>query len=489
MHSKRLAWSLFGVLGLSLRIVLGAQPQGQTQNWTYVVLQHAEPSAPQLLTAFPPKERAPVDGRVRLKLRINRTGDVVGIQVLEGDPVLVRIAQDTVRQWKYAPLVDKSGPKQRIATLILMFRNEPAIPAQIEAAGEVRERQFTNKFFRFSYTLPEGLSGSIGAEAREVAGGRLFAGRENPVLLAGELEKERLVFSVEAFESAVPPQDHLEVFTRTAEASVGRRRGKPKKLRIGEKDFWKADFDLVAKDGTSALYTVLATDARGFVLYWTFFAQDEEVLRLAVRSVESIRFESAPEVNSKGTVQAGQLIHPIESAGALRGNEYTNSLLGFSYQFPKGLAAGIGPTARQWTHLGGHELGQGQIRLLAAARPADKARTPAYIFVDTLVGEASYPVTALEVFQKLRMSLDGYGFRDNVPSRQVMYGGKMFWQAQGTLVLKTELGSEKLWVAMLVTESQGYLLWCWFTAGTEEEFKSLLKTAKSIRFVKEKRKK
>jgi TonB family protein len=52
-----------------------------------------------------PKEarRLRVEGDVTLDVTVDRNGDVVKVEVLEGPPQLAKAAQDAVRQWKYEP--------------------------------------------------------------------------------------------------------------------------------------------------------------------------------------------------------------------------------------------------------------------------------------------------------------------------------------------------------------------------------------------------
>jgi hypothetical protein len=47
--------------------------------------------------------------QVRVKARINETGDVAVTGVVEGNPILNNVVRDAVVQWKFSPIRDASG--------------------------------------------------------------------------------------------------------------------------------------------------------------------------------------------------------------------------------------------------------------------------------------------------------------------------------------------------------------------------------------------
>jgi TonB family protein len=60
---------------------------------------------------YPPEAlRALIEGTVRLSAVINKTGDVVDLEVMDGPLELVVSAVDAVRQWKYRPYLLNSAP-------------------------------------------------------------------------------------------------------------------------------------------------------------------------------------------------------------------------------------------------------------------------------------------------------------------------------------------------------------------------------------------
>jgi TonB family protein len=62
-----------------------------------------------------------LQGRVRLKITVNRAGKVSSAHVLEGDALLAVSALKAVSRWIYHPLVTASGPSGFITTVEVKF--------------------------------------------------------------------------------------------------------------------------------------------------------------------------------------------------------------------------------------------------------------------------------------------------------------------------------------------------------------------------------
>jgi len=58
---------------------------------------------------------------VRLRATITMTGELRGIQVIQGDPLLVPAALKAVKQWRYEPTLLNSEPVEVIADINLSF--------------------------------------------------------------------------------------------------------------------------------------------------------------------------------------------------------------------------------------------------------------------------------------------------------------------------------------------------------------------------------
>ena len=113
MRTKRLA---FGLTLLSL-LLLDLEWSG-----------YAHPSVeepPRVMKAVAPKNYPPlasaamVSGKVSIEVRIDRAGDVIAAQIVEGPKLLQDISKTAALNWKFAGTDD--GPKERTAQLTFTF--------------------------------------------------------------------------------------------------------------------------------------------------------------------------------------------------------------------------------------------------------------------------------------------------------------------------------------------------------------------------------
>jgi protein TonB len=52
---------------------------------------------------------------------VTKTGELRGIEVLKGDPLLVPAALDAVRQWRYSPCLLNAEPVEWVASFQIDF--------------------------------------------------------------------------------------------------------------------------------------------------------------------------------------------------------------------------------------------------------------------------------------------------------------------------------------------------------------------------------
>jgi TonB family protein len=73
-------------------------------------------SASKLIVHFVKPEYPPVakvnyiQGRVKIEIEVNREGAVTKAHVIDGEPLLAAAALEAVREWRYRPFVNSSGP-------------------------------------------------------------------------------------------------------------------------------------------------------------------------------------------------------------------------------------------------------------------------------------------------------------------------------------------------------------------------------------------
>jgi protein TonB len=71
---------------------------------------------------YPPQARKQrIEGTVRLKAVVTRTGDLRDITVLQGHPLLAREAVRVASQWRYAPVLLRSEPVEVATTIDIPF--------------------------------------------------------------------------------------------------------------------------------------------------------------------------------------------------------------------------------------------------------------------------------------------------------------------------------------------------------------------------------
>jgi TonB family protein len=95
------------------------------------ITQRVEPTVPPLAKV------ARIGGKVQLRIVISPSGDVAGVKVLEGHPILVPSAVEAVKKWKYKPFSEGNVPIPVTTTVEIEY---PGGMSQKES--EVRSRYF-----------------------------------------------------------------------------------------------------------------------------------------------------------------------------------------------------------------------------------------------------------------------------------------------------------------------------------------------------------
>jgi protein TonB len=76
----------------------------------------------QIRPVYPPLARqARIQGTVRLQAIIDKSGNVVQLEILQGHPLLVQSALDAVRQWRYKPTLLNGEPVEVVTTVDVIF--------------------------------------------------------------------------------------------------------------------------------------------------------------------------------------------------------------------------------------------------------------------------------------------------------------------------------------------------------------------------------
>ena len=71
-------------------------------------------------------KEAGIQDIVLLQVTIGRNGQVAGVQVSQGHPLLIEAAQDAVRQWTYQPTWINGQPVEVVGPVEVRFKSESA---------------------------------------------------------------------------------------------------------------------------------------------------------------------------------------------------------------------------------------------------------------------------------------------------------------------------------------------------------------------------
>jgi len=96
------AWSWAAIVALAVPFHPGAQGQDEPQDSHRKVVARSAPIYPEIA------RRMNLEGIVRLRVTVSPDGSTQTTEVLGGNPILVKSAQDAVAHWKWAPSAHES---------------------------------------------------------------------------------------------------------------------------------------------------------------------------------------------------------------------------------------------------------------------------------------------------------------------------------------------------------------------------------------------
>jgi protein TonB len=92
-----------------------AEPEPVSADSPEVLYHPSDPVYPRLA------EQMKIEGSVTLQVNIDKTGNIVGTQVLSGPPILAAAAQEAVRQWRFRPRYKNGTPIDTEAHVVVNF--------------------------------------------------------------------------------------------------------------------------------------------------------------------------------------------------------------------------------------------------------------------------------------------------------------------------------------------------------------------------------
>ena len=229
------------------------------------------------------------------------------------------------------------------AILFVVCLSETPTPAQsdlsaTDAPGPVPESAFvsplkyTNAFFGFSLTLPQGTPFSaLPLKSSDPSSHILFGVQAELVRSSIFKDRPTLTFlTLIAKEAGNASTDEAKKYV------VGQKGLKAISVQIGGKEFWKSESEEKTPQGKMQSIN-FATSLNGYALELNISSFDAKLAEQLQHSVDSLTFFDPTEAEKiAGPDSKPYLISRIGklSAGATAGNTYTNEELGFSYQFP-----------------------------------------------------------------------------------------------------------------------------------------------------------
>jgi TonB family protein len=100
-----------------------AASQEKTTRLQVDIKQMSDQLITKVAPAYPPLARqARIQGTVVLKATINKTGDVVNLQLISGHPMLAPAAIEAVKRWKYKPYVLNGEPVEVETNVTVNFQ-------------------------------------------------------------------------------------------------------------------------------------------------------------------------------------------------------------------------------------------------------------------------------------------------------------------------------------------------------------------------------
>jgi hypothetical protein len=200
--------------------------------------------------------------------------------------------------------------------------------------GFVSQTKYTNAFFGFALAIPQNAQMHILALPSTSPSAQFLFGLESQ-------DHGLTTVIVDAKQTPAASSDDAR------EAASGSKDETVKPIEIGGKEFWKSEAQ--NKSSAGKMRTVkYATALDGYVLEFDILSFNNKLAEELEQNIESVTFfdpakakqmagEDSQPYNPAGPAvpKPSGLLKEL-SSGAVSGNSYTNSALGFSCQFPMG---------------------------------------------------------------------------------------------------------------------------------------------------------
>ncbi len=260
--------------------------------------------------------------------------------------------------------------------------------------GFVSHTKYTNAFFGFELAIPQNAQMRILALPSSSPSARFLFG----------LESQDHGLTTVIVDAKQTPAASSEDARKAASGSEGET---VKPIEIGGKDFWKSEAQNKSSAGKMRKVKY-ATALAGYVLEFDILSFNSKLTEELEESIESVIFfdpakakqmagEDSQPYNPAGPAvpKPSGLLKEL-SSGTVSGNSYTNSALGFSYEFPTGWYQADEATQRKVIEAG-HQAAWGNSPSAAQEHEAAQNCTKVLLWVNREPGGTKADVNPLIV--------------------------------------------------------------------------------------------
>jgi TonB family protein len=254
-----------------------------------------------VLEKIPPKYpeaalMAHIEGAVVLRIVIDSSGAVQDVKAVSGDPALVDAATQAVRQWKYKPYQTDSGPSEIETFVTINFHLKKAPAAGPPPLGSFQHDTYWNPDLDLYYPISkdwvretELVRNRYSAEYR--AGGaeillvEVHIPQDNTQLRADTTFTLLAANRSPQNSTDTCPQYLSALASELQSKKMAKEKGGVSQLKVGDRDFYRADFEY---RGSGDDYAKICSPARDYLLLWNIKALSWKAVETAVSTLNTI---------------------------------------------------------------------------------------------------------------------------------------------------------------------------------------------------------
>jgi TonB family protein len=240
---------------------------------------------------------AGTQGTVVLKVIISSTGDVKGVTVISGDPILGEAAAEAVRHWKYKPYTLEGRPVEMETEVSIKFHlKEENLPSPSVLLGTFNENAYVNAYFDLFYPLSRDW-----VRETELIRKRFVAekwGSGVYILLAAvhipehtaplEADSSFVLSAIESISGSTTENCQRYLENLAADLSSGKEtqeKGEVGEFSVAGRDFRSTDFKF-RRD--PRFRTTVCTQAKSYLLQWNVSGLSKSAVDNTVLTIKTL---------------------------------------------------------------------------------------------------------------------------------------------------------------------------------------------------------